>query len=168
MVALRPVWPVSFQEDKYFYFVIVLVAVSLILAANNIVKSKFGRAFITVQKDEIISKSNGINLTRVQDSCLPPLQFFWWSCRGFTALVGFLTHLLWDHGIGLLYHDGRLWWPGDDIRRNYRSTILHYCTGVTPRSKILLGTRACRDLSLLSNLHGLTESWDSLEVFLFF
>ncbi len=94
LIAARPTWPISFSEDQYFYFPIILITISLVIIARNIVKSKYGRAFLAIQKDEIVSKSMGINLTKYKTLAFIISSFYAGIAGGlYGALLGFLDPL---------------------------------------------------------------------------
>lgn len=94
LVAGRPTWPISFAEDQYFYFPILLIAVGMFLVARNIVKSRYGRSFVALQKDEIVSKAMGINITRYKTLAFVISSFYAGIAGGlYGALIGFLDPL---------------------------------------------------------------------------
>jgi len=94
LVAGRPTWPISFAEDQYLYFPIILIAICMVLIARNIVKSRYGRAFVALQKDEIVSKAMGINITRCKTLAFLISSFYAGIAGGlYGALLGFLDPL---------------------------------------------------------------------------
>jgi branched-chain amino acid transport system permease protein len=94
LIAARPSWPFSFEKDKYFYFVIIFIVIPLFIVARNIVKSKYGRAFLAIQKDEIVSKSMGINLTIYKTLAFIVCSFYAGVAGGlYGPLIGFLDPL---------------------------------------------------------------------------
>jgi branched-chain amino acid transport system permease protein len=93
LIAARPSWPISFDE-KYFYFVILFIVIPLFIVARNIVNSKYGRAFLAIQKDEIISKSMGINLTKYKTLAFVISSLYAGIGGGlYGPLIGFLDPL---------------------------------------------------------------------------
>lgn len=94
MQALRPDWPISFAEDTHFFFLILLVTIAMVAIAKNIVSSKYGRAFISLQKNEIVSKSMGINLLRYKTLAFIISSFYGGIAGGlYGPLIGFLDPL---------------------------------------------------------------------------
>lgn len=94
LVVGRPSWPAFIHQDKYFYFVILLVAVILFVVARNIVRSRYGRAFLALQKDEIVSKAMGINLTIYKTIAFVISSFYAGIAGGlYGPLLGFLDPL---------------------------------------------------------------------------
>lgn len=94
LLASRPNWPLSFEDDRYFYFFILIIAIPFFITARNIVKSRYGRTFIAIQKDEIISKSMGINLTRFKTLAFVICSFYGGIAGGlYGPLIGFLDPL---------------------------------------------------------------------------
>ena len=94
LIAARPDWPLSFSEDQRFYFPILLICIVLFFIARNIARSKFGRSLIALQKDEIVSRSMGINITRYKTLAFIISSFYGGVAGGlYGALVGFLDPL---------------------------------------------------------------------------
>ena len=94
LIAARPLWPISFEKEKYFYFVILFIVIPLFIVARNIVRSKYGRAFLAIQKDEIVSKSMGINLTIYKTLAFIVCSFYAGIAGGlYGPLIGFLDPL---------------------------------------------------------------------------
>lgn len=92
--ASRPTWPFSFEKDEYFYFIIISISIALFIVARNIVSSRYGRAFIAIQKDEIVSKSMGISLTKYKTLAFVISSFYAGIAGGlYGPLVGFLDPL---------------------------------------------------------------------------
>lgn len=91
MPALRPEWPISFAEDTRFFFIILGIAIAMVAFARNIVASKYGRAFMSLQKDEIVSKSMGINLLKYKTLAFMISSFYGGIAGGlYGPLIGFL------------------------------------------------------------------------------
>jgi len=94
MAALRPEWPISFTEDTRFYFIILSITILMIAFAQNIVSSKYGRAFMSLQKDEIVSRSMGINLINYKTLAFIISSFYGGIAGGlYGPLIGFLDPL---------------------------------------------------------------------------
>ena len=55
--------PWHITTDKDFYFVLIPITVILVLFARNIVKTKVGRAFISIRDAHIAAETMGVNLT---------------------------------------------------------------------------------------------------------
>jgi len=51
------------QTDRDFYFVLIPITILLVLLARNIVKTKVGRAFISIRDADIAAETMGVNLT---------------------------------------------------------------------------------------------------------
>ncbi len=56
----RPEW---FKSDLSFFYIVILVTVIITWLLINIVKSRFGRAFIAIRESEVAAQSIGINLS---------------------------------------------------------------------------------------------------------
>lgn len=54
-------WQIA--TDKDFYFVLIPITVFLVIIARNIIKTKVGRAFISIRDAEIAASTVGVNLT---------------------------------------------------------------------------------------------------------
>ncbi len=55
--------PWHIKTDKDFYFVLIPITVFLVIIARNIVKTKVGRAFISIRDADIAAETMGVNLT---------------------------------------------------------------------------------------------------------
>jgi branched-chain amino acid transport system permease protein len=55
--------PWHIQTDRDFYFVLIPITILLVLLARNIVKTKVGRAFISIRDADIAAETMGVNLT---------------------------------------------------------------------------------------------------------
>jgi branched-chain amino acid transport system permease protein len=55
--------PWHLDTDKDFYFLLIPITIILAFAARNIVKTKVGRAFISIRDAEIAAETMGVNLT---------------------------------------------------------------------------------------------------------
>jgi branched-chain amino acid transport system permease protein len=53
----------NIKTDKEFYYVLVPITILLVLLARNIVKTKVGRAFISIRDADIAAETVGVNLT---------------------------------------------------------------------------------------------------------
>ena len=94
MAAVRPDWPVSFKGDASFFLLVLGTTILMVILARNIVNSRYGRAFIALQKDEIVSKSMGIHLLRYKTLAFILSSVFGGIAGGlFGPLVGFLDPL---------------------------------------------------------------------------
>jgi ABC-type branched-subunit amino acid transport system ATPase component/ABC-type branched-subunit amino acid transport system permease subunit len=94
LIAARPTWPFSFEEDNHFYFIIILISIFMFVVGRNIITSKYGRAFLAIQKDDIIAKSMGINLTRYKTLAFVLSSFYAGIAGGlYGSLIGFLDPL---------------------------------------------------------------------------
>jgi len=55
--------PWHIQTDRDFYFVLIPITILLVFLARNIVKTKVGRAFISIRDADIAAETMGVNLT---------------------------------------------------------------------------------------------------------
>jgi branched-chain amino acid transport system permease protein len=55
--------PWHIKTDRDFYFVLIPITILLVLLARNIVKTKVGRAFISIRDADIAAETMGVNLT---------------------------------------------------------------------------------------------------------
>jgi len=55
--------PWHIETDKDFYFVLIPITIFLVVIARNIVKTKVGRAFISIRDADIAAETMGVNLT---------------------------------------------------------------------------------------------------------
>jgi branched-chain amino acid transport system permease protein len=55
--------PWRIETDKDFYFILIPITIFLVLFARNIVKTKVGRAFISIRDADIAAETMGVNLT---------------------------------------------------------------------------------------------------------
>ncbi|MEN8244119.1 MAG: branched-chain amino acid ABC transporter permease [Thermodesulfobacteriota bacterium] len=55
--------PWNIETDRDFYFVLIPITILLVLFARNIVKTKVGRAFISIRDADIAAETMGVNLT---------------------------------------------------------------------------------------------------------
>jgi len=55
--------PWHIRTDRDFYFVLIPITILLVLLARNIVKTKVGRAFISIRDADIAAETMGVNLT---------------------------------------------------------------------------------------------------------
>jgi branched-chain amino acid transport system permease protein len=51
------------NTDRDFYFLLIAITVLLVIAARNIVKTRVGRAFISIRDADIAAETMGVNLT---------------------------------------------------------------------------------------------------------
>ncbi len=56
--------PLSFASDSAIYYVIVPLSILLMLAARNIIRTRTGRAFISVRDNDLAAEQLGINVFR--------------------------------------------------------------------------------------------------------
>ncbi len=62
--TLFPPWGGNAMTNIDYYFLTVAAFVLLFVAARNIVKSRWGRAFMAIRESEIAAKSSGVNVYR--------------------------------------------------------------------------------------------------------
>lgn len=55
--------PWQVQTDRQFYFVLIPITIFLVMIARNIIKTKVGRAFISIRDADIAAATMGVNLT---------------------------------------------------------------------------------------------------------
>jgi len=56
--------PISFDTERSFYYLVLVVAVLAILAIRNIIRSPSGRAMIAIRDSEVAAQSMGISLAK--------------------------------------------------------------------------------------------------------
>ncbi|MDP6179677.1 MAG: branched-chain amino acid ABC transporter permease, partial [Desulfatiglandales bacterium] len=94
MLALRPDWPLSFEGDISIFYLILGSTIAMFILARNIISSKYGRAFMSLQKDEIVSKNMGINLFRYKTLAFIISSIYGGIAGGlYGPLIGFLDPL---------------------------------------------------------------------------
>jgi branched-chain amino acid transport system permease protein len=62
--TLYPPWGGRAMTNVDFYFLALAILVVLTIATRNVVKSRWGRAFMAVRESEIAAKSSGVNVYR--------------------------------------------------------------------------------------------------------
>lgn len=55
--------PWHIETDKNFYFVLIPITIFLVVLARNIIKTKVGRAFISIRDADIAAETMGVSLT---------------------------------------------------------------------------------------------------------
>jgi branched-chain amino acid transport system permease protein len=81
-----------FTGDKSFYYIELLFLVILIILAKNIIKSKTGRAFMSIRDNEIASQSMGINIAKYKTMAFG-LGAFYAGIAGslYSALIKYIS-----------------------------------------------------------------------------
>lgn len=55
--------PLKIEDDKDFYYLLIPITIILVIIARNIIKTRVGRAFISIRDADIASSTMGVNLT---------------------------------------------------------------------------------------------------------
>jgi ABC-type branched-subunit amino acid transport system ATPase component/ABC-type branched-subunit amino acid transport system permease subunit len=96
-----------FQDDKRFYFLILVVTILMIVLALNIINSKIGRAFMAIRDNENAAEIMGVNLAKYKTMAFAVNAFYCAIAGGLQAgLVRFLDPYefgLWPSIWHLLY-----------------------------------------------------------------
>ena len=61
-VPIPTIGPFSFASDNAMYYIVVILSVFLMLAARNIMRTRAGRAFISVRDNDLAAELLGINV----------------------------------------------------------------------------------------------------------
>ncbi len=61
-IEYAKIFGIELDDDFKFYFLAMILAVSMTMAATNIVRSKIGRAFLSIRDNYIAAEAMGINL----------------------------------------------------------------------------------------------------------
>lgn len=61
-VPIPTIGPLSFASESAFYYIAVPLAVFLMLAARNIIRTRVGRAFISIRDNDLAAELLGINV----------------------------------------------------------------------------------------------------------
>ncbi|MFZ5825256.1 MAG: branched-chain amino acid ABC transporter permease [Bacillota bacterium] len=90
--------PISFREDRIYYYLILFGLLFLTWVAYNIVKSRTGRAFIALRDSEVAAQAMGISLTRYKTTAFAVSAFY----AGFGgALYGHMINYISPHDFNL-------------------------------------------------------------------
>lgn len=73
--------------DKDFYFLLIPITVLLVIAARNLIKTKVGRAFISIRDAEIAASTIGVNLTIYKTLAFAVSAFYAGIAGGLYAFV---------------------------------------------------------------------------------
>ncbi len=79
------------SSDKQMYYLIMILAVAMSIAARNIVKTRVGRAFIAIRDSDIAAETLGVNLTLYKTLSFALSAFY-------TGIAG----SLWAHILGFI------------------------------------------------------------------
>lgn len=93
VVVPRPqIGSFTFSDDKHFYYIELLVLVILMFVAKNIIKSKIGRAFMSIRDNEIASQSMGVNIAKYKTMAFA-LGAFYAGIAGslYSALIKYIS-----------------------------------------------------------------------------
>jgi branched-chain amino acid transport system permease protein len=82
---------IQLDTDKKIYFFILIVALALIFLAINIVRTKYGRAFIAIRESEIAASAMGVDLTKYKTMSFA-ISAFYTGVAG--VLYAFLLHYI--------------------------------------------------------------------------
>jgi len=84
--------PYAIETDRQLYFLIVTIAVLLIMAARNLMKTRVGRAFIAIRDSDIAAETMGVNLTLYKTLAFAVSAFYTGIAGGLMAfLLGFIN-----------------------------------------------------------------------------
>ena len=63
--APRPqLGPIAFTDDRLYYFILLTVVIGAVVFAENLLRTRIGRAFIAVRDQDIAASVIGVNVTR--------------------------------------------------------------------------------------------------------
>ncbi len=94
LLVERPHWPISFEGDLRYYYLVLLVALLMYILARNILHSRVGRTFIAIRENEIVSQSFGIHVPSAKALVFVISSFYAGIAGGlYGSLVGFLDPL---------------------------------------------------------------------------
>jgi len=84
--------PFALDSDRKMYFLIVTIAVLLILAARNLMKTRVGRAFIAIRDSDIAAETMGVNLVYYKTLAFAVSAFYAGVAGGLYAfMLGFIN-----------------------------------------------------------------------------
>ena len=80
------------ETDRQLYFLIITITFLLIMAARNLMKSRVGRAFISIRDSDIAAETMGVNLTFYKTLAFAVSAFYTGIAGGLMAfLLGFIS-----------------------------------------------------------------------------
>jgi branched-chain amino acid transport system permease protein len=79
--------PWHLDNDRDFYYLVIVLTVLLTLAARNIIKTKVGRAFIAIRDADIAAESMGVHLTYYKTLAFAVSAFYTGIAGGLYAFV---------------------------------------------------------------------------------
>lgn len=91
-VPFATIGGISLSTDRSYYYVVMIVTIIMIVIAKNIMRGKFGRAFIAVRDNDLAAETMGISLFRYK-----LLSFF--IATFFAGIAG----ALWAHYLGVVH-----------------------------------------------------------------
>ena len=81
----------AFEDDRYYYFLMLAVTIGMVVLALHIIDSKLGRAFMAVRDNENAAEVMGINLAKYKTTAFAVNAFYCAVAGGLQAgLVRFL------------------------------------------------------------------------------
>jgi len=84
--------PYAVDSDRKMYFLIVTIAVLLVLAGRNLMKTRVGRAFIAIRDSDIAAETMGVNLVYYKTLAFAVSAFYAGIAGGLYAfMLGFIN-----------------------------------------------------------------------------
>ena len=93
-------------SDRGKYYLILIIAILMVVAARNILKTRVGRSFVAIRDSDIAAEVIGINLTFYKTLSFMVSAFYTGLAGGLLVSVGFFRPF---H----FYHDSVHYFSGD-------------------------------------------------------
>jgi branched-chain amino acid transport system permease protein len=82
----------SQMKDFHYYYVIMIIAVLMVIAAVKLIKTRVGRAFIAIRDSDIAAEAMGVNLTYYKTLAFAVSAFYTGIAGGLYAFIlGFIN-----------------------------------------------------------------------------
>jgi len=93
-ISLQPpeIFGYSFDTDEKFYYLVLFIAVALVAAAKNILRTKVGRAFIAIRDRDIAAELAGVHLTKYKVMAFALSSFYVGIAGGLYAYYTSYVH----------------------------------------------------------------------------
>jgi len=79
-------------KDTHFYYIIMVIAVVMVIAAVKLIKTRVGRAFIAIRDSDIAAEAMGVNLTYYKTLAFAVSAFYTGVAGGLYAFIlGFIN-----------------------------------------------------------------------------
>ncbi len=89
---LQPFGSYILESDKQRYFLIIIIAFIMTMAARNLMKTRVGRAFISIRDNDIAAETMGVNLVYYKTLSFAVSAFYVGVAGGlFAFLLGFIN-----------------------------------------------------------------------------